>query len=374
MKLLVLNWLDPLNPQSGGAEVHLREIFGRLVKRGHSVTLLCSAWRGSAPRAEVDGIEVHRIAGRHTLSLAAPAYFQRRLWRRHFDLIVEDLNKVPFFSPFWVNAPVALIVHHLFGKTAFREASLPLAAATWMLELPVSRVFRDVPTAAVSKSTEDDLVRRGMPRHRIEIIPNGIDLETLMPGPTADRFPEPTLLYLGRLKRYKRVDLILRALGLLSHRGVQCRLMIAGRGDDGPRLEKLSASLGISDRVAFLGYVPDKEKIALLRRSWLHVLTSPKEGWGIANLEAAACGTPTIASDSPGLRDSVVDGVTGVLVPHANVEVLADRMEYLLADGFLRAEMGVNARRFAEGYSWDASALSMEQFLHRRVVEVSDRW
>ena len=116
MKLLVLNWLDPLNPQSGGAEVHLREIFGRLVKRGHSVTLLCSAWRGSAPRAEVDGIEVHRIAGRHTLSLAAPAYFQCRLWRRHFDLIVEDLNKVPFFSPFWVNAPVALIVHHLFGR------------------------------------------------------------------------------------------------------------------------------------------------------------------------------------------------------------------------------------------------------------------
>ncbi len=374
MKLLVLNWLDPLNPQSGGAEVHLREIFGRLVKRGHSVTLLCSAWRGSAPRAEVDGIEVHRIAGRHTLSLAAPAYFQRRLWRRNFDLIVEDLNKVPFFSPFWVNAPVALIVHHLFGKTAFREASLPLAAATWMLELPVSRVFRDVPTAAVSKSTEDDLVRRGMPRHHIEIIPNGVDLETLVPSPTADRFPEPTLLYLGRLKRYKRVDLILRALALLSHRGVQCRLMIAGRGDHGPRLEKLSASLGIRDRVEFLGYVPEKEKIELLRKSWLHVLTSPKEGWGIANLEAAACGTPTIASDSPGLRDSVVDGVTGLLVPHANVEALAERMEHLLADGLLRAEMGINARRFAEGYSWDASALSMEQFLHRRVVEVSDRW
>ena len=373
MNLLVLNWLDPLNPQSGGAEVHLREIFRRLVQRGHSVTLLCSAWPGSTPSAEVDGIEVHRIAGRYTLSLSAPGYFRRRLQGRRFDLVVEDLNKVPFFSPFWVNAPVALIVHHLFGRTAFREASPPLALATWMLELPVSRVFRDVPTAAVSKSTEEDLIRRGMQKHRIEIIPNGVDLDTLTPGPSADRFSEPTLLYLGRLKRYKRVDLILRAVADLTRRGVTCRLVIAGRGSHGSRLEKLSASLGLTDRVEFLGYVSETDKIELLRRSWVHLLTSPKEGWGIANLEAAACGTPTIASDSPGLRDSVVDGKTGVLVPHADVEALAERIEHLLVDDLVRGQMGLEARRFAERFSWDASAASMEQFLRRRVVEVSDR-
>ena len=373
MNILVLNWLDPLNPQSGGAEVHLREIFRRLVERGHSVTLLCSAWAESPPLAEIDGIEVHRIAGRYTLSLAVPSYFRRRLKRRRFDLVVEDLNKVPFFSPLWANAPVALIVHHLFGTTAFREASPPLALATWMLELPVPRIYRHVPTTVVSKSTREDLVRRGMEKHRIEVIPNGVDFKKLTPIPSGDRFPEPTLLYVGRLKQYKRIDLILRALAVLSHRGIKCKLVITGRGSHGLRLKKLSVSLGIGDRVEFLGYVSETDKIELLQKSWIHLLTSPKEGWGIANIEAAACGTPTIASDSPGLRDSVLDGKSGVLVPHGDVEVLAQRIEDLLADEKLRGQMALEARRFAEGFSWDASALSMEQFLYRRVVGILDR-
>ena len=372
MNILVLNWLDPLNPQSGGAEVHLREIFRRLVKRGHSVTLLCSTWADSPPLAEVDGIEVHRIAGRYSLSLAVPGYFRRQLRRRNFDLIVEDLNKVPFFSPFWANAPVALIVHHLFGTTAFREASPPLALATWMLELPVPRIYRHVPTTAVSKSTREDLVRRGMEKHRIEVIPNGVDLEALTPSLSGERFPEPTLLYVGRLKRYKRIDLILQALAILSQRGINCRLIITGQGSHGLRLKKLSVSLGIADRVEFLGYVSETDKIELFRKSWIHLLTSPKEGWGIANLEAAACGTPTIASDSPGLRDSVLNGKSGILVPHGDVEILAQRIEHLLADKKLRVRMALEARRFAERFSWDVAALSMEQFLYQRVVGIPD--
>ena len=110
-----------------------------------------------------------------------------------------------------------------------------------------------------------------------------------------------------------------------------------------------------------------------LRKGWFHLLTSPKGGWGIANLEAAACGTPTVSSDSPGLRDSVVHGETGYLVPHGSVERLADRMSELLADAALRARMGEAARSFAEGFSWDASAAAMERFLQRRVAEVAER-
>ena len=370
MKILVLNWLDPENPQAGGAEVHLHEIFRRLVAWGHSVTILCSAWPGSGRRTALDGIEVHRVGGRYTLSLVAPVYFRRRLRTERFDVVVEDLNKVPFFSPFWgVGAPVALIVHHLFGTAAFQEASLPVAAATWLLELPVARVFRSVPTVAVSESTAEDLTRRGMPRSGIEIIPNGVDLEVLSPPASGERFAEPTLLYLGRLKRYKRVDLLLRAVAALVGRGTSCRLLVAGRGDDRPRLEALRASLGLERHVEFLGYVSEVEKGELLQKSWINLLTSVKEGWGIANLEAAACGTPTIASDVPGLRDSVVDGQTGFLVPHGNVEILSRRIEELLGDEETRARLGIGARRFAERFGWDASARAMEKFLQERVVE-----
>ena len=364
MKILVLNWLDRENPQSGGAEVHLHEIFRRLVEWGHSVTLLCSAWPGCERRATLDGIDVHRVGGRYTLSLAAPVYFRRRFRTEGFDVVVEDLNKVPFFAPLWgVGASVALIVHHLFGATAFQEASFPVAAATWLLERPVPRVFRSVPTVAVSDSTVEDLVRRGLPRSRIEIIHNGVDLEVLSPLPPEERFPEATLLFLGRLKRYKRVDLLLEAVAALVRRGISCRLLVAGRGDDQPRLEALRKSLNISEHVDFLGFISDAEKRDLLQKGWIHLLTSANEGWGISNLEAAACGTPTIASDVPGLRDSVVDGQTGFLVPHGDVETLSRRIEDLLGDDEKRKRLGVGARSFAEGFGWDASARAMEAFL-----------
>jgi len=369
VKILVLNWLDLENPQSGGAEVHLHEIFSRLVTWGHPVTLLCSAWPGCDRHTNIDGIDVHRVGGRHTLSLAAPAYFKRRLRGEGFDVVVEDLNKVPFFSPFWgVGAPVVLIVHHLFGSAAFREASVPVAAATWLLERPVPYVFRSVPTVAVSESTAADLVRRGMSRSGIEVIPNGVDLEVLSPPAPEERFPEPTLLYLGRLKRYKCIDLLLRAVASLAQRGTSCRLLVAGRGNDRARLEALRDTLGLEDEVEFLGFVSEEKKRELLRKSWINLLTSVKEGWGISNLEAAACGTPTIASDVPGTRDSVVDGQTGLLVPHGDVETLTRRIEELITDEGKRMRLGAGARAFAENFSWDDSARAMERFLLRNAT------
>ena len=370
MKILVLNWQDRENPQAGGAEVHLHEIFRRLVAWGHSVTLLCSAWPGCERRVTLDGIDVHRVGGRYSLSFAAPTYFRRRLRSEGFDVVVEDLNKVPFFSPLWASeAPVALIVHHLFGTAAFKEASFPVAAATWLLERPLPPIFRSVPTAAVSPSTVEDLVQRGIPRRGIEIIPNGVDLEVLSPSVGQEHFPEPTLLYLGRLKRYKRIDLVLRAVASLVQRGISCRFLVAGRGDDQPRLEGLRDSLDITENVEFVGFVSEAEKVELFRKAWINVITSVKEGWGISNLEAAACGTPTIASDVPGLRDSVVDGQTGFLVPHGDVEILIQRIEELLEDEEKRARLGKGARSFAEGFGWEKSARSMERFLQERVVK-----
>jgi glycosyltransferase involved in cell wall biosynthesis len=146
------------------------------------------------------------------------------------------------------------------------------------------------------------------------------------------------------------------------------RLLVAGRGDHQDQLRALTDRLGLQDRVRFLGFVSVEDKIDLFRRSWIHVLTSPKEGWGIANMEAAACGTPTVASDAPGLRESVVAGRTGLLVPHADVEALAGALGRLLDDGELREKMGHEARAFAEGFSWDASADGMERLLHRVVA------
>ena len=363
MKILVLNWQDLANPQSGGAEIHLHEIFGRLAKRGHEVTLLCSGWSGARPRAESTGLQIHRTGRRNTFSLAAPAYYRQNLASELWDVVVEDLNKVPLFTPWWAGRPVVLLVHHLFGATAFREASAPFAAATWLLERPLPAVYRGLPTEAVSESTADDLVARGLHREDIRVIHNGVDLRFFSPAPTVERFSRPTFLYVGRLKRYKRIDLALDALALLRERGVHVALRIAGRGDEESRLRAQVERLGLGDRVEFEGFVTEDRKRELLRQSWGTVLASPKEGWGITNIEAAACGTPAVAADSPGLRESVVHGRTGLLVPYGDAAPLADALASLAADPARVAALGTGARAFAEGFSWDHAADLTEEHL-----------
>ncbi len=358
-----MNWQDRLNPRAGGAEIHLHEVFGRLAARGHHVTLLVSGWPGAPQREIIDGMDVHRTGGRHTFSLAAPAYYRRHLRDLEFDVMVEDLNKVPLFTPLWGRHPLVLLVHHLFGATAFAEASIPFAAATWLLERPLGLFYRRVPAEAVSRSTAEDLVRRGLDPDRIRVIPNGVDLGFYAPDPSVQRFERPAILYLGRLKRYKRVDLVLRAAARLRDDGVEARVIIAGQGDYAPALARLRDKLGLTDLVEMPGFVSEEQKRDLFRRAWVHVLTSPKEGWGITNLEAAACGTPTVASDSPGLRDSVAPGESGFLVPHGDVDALAARLRQLIMDAGLRDRLGRSARTFAERFSWDRAASDTEAHL-----------
>lgn len=363
LNILVVNWQDRLNPNAGGAEEHLHQVFGRLVERGHKVTVLCSDWtRNREPGPiEIDGIEVHRVGGRYSFLIKAPLYFRRHLRQNRWDVVVEDLNKIPMLSPQWARSGQSLVlVHHLFGVTAFHEANIALAATTWLLERLVPFVYRKLPCVAVSESTRQDLGNRGLDAAKIQVIRNGVDLEGL--GPTSTRYPEPTVVYLGRLKRYKRADLILKAIAFLRKQGVRPKVIVAGRGEARPGLEKLGRRLGITDQLHFAGFVPDAKKHELLSRAWVHVLTSPREGWGITSMEASACGTPTVASDSPGLRETVRHEETGLLVSHGNVPELAAALKRAL-DPSNRDKMGFAARQMAENYSWDNVADAFEPLL-----------
>ncbi|UCC23993.1 MAG: glycosyltransferase family 4 protein [Gemmatimonadales bacterium] len=373
MRILVVNWLDLANPQAGGAEIHLHETFGRLAAAGHDVTVLVSGFATGERQVTAGGLEVHRVGSRYSFPLHARRYYRRNLAASGFDVIVEDLNKVPLFTPRWGPTPVVPLVHHLFGWTAFREANPLLAAATVLLEGPIPRYYRGLPMVAVSHSTRDDLVARGLRGDDIAVIPNGVDLDTYRPDPQVRPYAEPTLLYVGRLKRYKRVDLLIRAVAWLRDNESAGRLIVAGKGDYRGALERLVRRLGLTDRVSFTGFVSESEKVDLMRRAWVNLLTSPKEGWGIANLEAAACGTPTVASDAPGLRDSVQDGVTGFLVPHGDVPALAERIQRVLADHELRVRLGRQAVDFASRFSWDATAGAMELVLQGAAVRGEGR-
>jgi glycosyltransferase involved in cell wall biosynthesis len=366
VRILVLNWQDHENPQAGGAELHLREVFSRIVARGHSVDLLCSSWDGAAQRANLDGIDVHRVGTRQTYPFLARGYYTTQLASNNYDVVIEDLNKVPLYTPLWGAKKLVALVHHLFGATVFREAPFPLAAAVWLSEQALGALYRGVPFQAVSVSTADDLVARGIPRGSIRVIYNGVDSARLTPNP-AERSPTPLFIYLGRLKKYKRVDVVIRAFAGLNV--PDATLEIAGTGDHRARLERLVKSLKLADRVKFLGFITEDEKIHLLRRAWASTLASPKEGWGISNLEAAACGTPVIAANSPGIRESVIDGETGFLVPQDDVRAMTAAMRGIVESPALVSSLGAAGRRYAETFNWERAAndtlAHLEQVLAR---------
>lgn len=362
MRLLLVNWQDRENPQAGGAEIHLHEIYGRLAHMGHEVHLLCGGWPGCPPRATLDGISVHRVGTRYTFPFHARRAYAA-LAGAGFDAIVEDINKVPLYSPRWGSTPVIGLVPHLFGGTAFQELPAPLAAIVWLAERPIPRVYAHVPFQVISQSTADDLVDRGIARDRIQVIYCGIDSSHYTPLADA-RSRVPLFAYLGRLKRYKRVDLVIRGFAAMD--APDARLEIAGAGDGRAELERLVASLDLTNRVTFLGRISEEDKLALLRRAWALAFTSPKEGWGITNLEAAACGTPVVASDSPGIRESVRDGETGYLVPHGDTAALAAAMHRLAADRQLVESLGSRGRQFAQTFTWDRAA--KETDAHLRTV------
>ena len=365
MNILVVNWQDITNPLSGGAEVHFHEIFSRIARLGHRVTLCCSTYRGAARREVIDGIEILRCGSRPLFNFVFPFTYLARLRASDFDVVVEDLNKVPFFSPLYVRRPLAGIAHHLFGRSVFRETGLLPAAYVYVMERCALALYRTrIPFMVVSRSTEQEFIANGFPAGRLEVIHNCVDHRRYTVG-DGKKSAGPLAVYFGRLKKYKSVDHFLRALPAVIAAFPALKAVVAGGGDDLGRLREMARGLGIQDAVEFTGYVTEEEKIDLLRRAWFTVSTSLKEGWGLTVIEANACGTPSVAADVPGLRDAVREGVTGLLYPHGDIRALSACMVRLLEDGELRRQLGEGAVRWAATFDWDDAAERTLAFLSR---------
>ena len=353
MKVLAFNWRDPAHPEAGGAELHLSEILTRAVRDGDEVTWLAERFPGSKEEDDYRGIRILRKGSWYNAHLALGDLYRRRLRGERFDLVLEDINKVPFFTPRYVDAPVLAVVPHLFGAAVFQEASPLVGAVVWAHESLIPHVYRGIPFLAISESTRDDLVRRGIPRSSIDVVRCGLDqdaYEVLIPP---ERREEPVIAFVGRLRKYKGAQYLIRALPRVLGRVPSARVEIVGDGPYREALESLARRLGIGDRVAFLGPLPHRGKVEALNRALVAVAPSPKEGWGLTVIEANACGTPVVASRSPGLIESVKDGETGILVPHGDVTALADAIADLLQDRARRLAMAEAGLRWARGFTWE---------------------
>jgi len=368
MRILIVNWQDIKNPQAGGAEVHLHEVFSRIARLGHNVTLFCSSFPGAPPEEDIDGIHIIRKGGRYLFNFRFIFSYLTRLRREEFDILVEDMNKIPFFTPLFVQGPIYGVTHHLFGKSIFLEVNFILATYVYMMERAAVWLYKRlrVPFIVGSPSTERELLEESFDRSYVALINYGVD-HTVHRSNAAQKSATPLIGYFGRLKKYKSVDHLLHAIPTVLSQVPETKLLIVGEGDDRPRLEALTRQLGLGRAVEFTGFVSEEKKVQLLQQMWFKVTTSSKEGWGLTVIEANACGTPVIASNVQGLRDAVQDNETGLLYEYGNVQELAKNVVLLIEDKELRRRLTKNAIKWSKKFDWDKAAQETLTMLRLRV-------
>lgn len=360
LRVLMLNERDLGHPLAGGVEVHLEGIAGRMARdHGVETTVLCAGFRGGAEREVRPGLEVVRIGCSRPEYYARVAGRARSLLRTgSFDLLCENLCKLVFLSPLWAgDVPGLGLVHHLFGTSALRQVALPTALAVLATEAALPLLYRRWPFVAVSPSTREDLVRRGLPREHVRVVTNGLDHALYRPDPGVPSDAEH-VVFVGRVEHYKGVDVLLSAWPEVLRVRPGARLSILGAGTALESMRRRVATDGLRG-VEFHGFVTDEAKVEAMRRARVLVQPSRKEGWGLTVLEANACGTPVVAADVPGLRDSVRDGETGLLVRSADPGALAAAILRLSDDDGLRARLAAGALAWSGRFTWELSAASI---------------
>jgi len=363
------------HPEAGGAEVIIQEVMERIAAQGHDVTLVTGNFPGGKTRDRIGNLDIHRTGNTYNFNLAGPRYFKRHLEAQGFDLVAEDLNKIPFFMPLYTRIPVLAIVPHLFGTTVFQQASIPIASYVYFYERFIPLVYRGCMFSVLSETTRDDLVARGLAPERIRVIHSGMDHELYQPSLMPVRNRPKRLIYLGRLKKYKCIEHPILALPAVLKRVPEAEYWVVGDGDYRDELVRIAKRQGVEDHVRFPGFMGGKDKVRLLQESRLLTYTSPKEGWGLSVIEAGACATPVVASDSPGLRESVVHGKTGYLVRHGDIHDLGEKIVTLLSDDALAQAMAEEGVRWASTFSWERSAEKtlalIEEMLSRPVRSIA---
>jgi len=338
----------------GGAEVFTMEVTTRWVKAGHQVTLFTAAYPNAKSEEVVDGVRIIRSGGRFSVYLQAKKVYLERFRFENFDVIIDEINTRPFFAQKFADngEKVFALIHQLAREYWFYETPFPISYLGYhILENRWLKAFVEVPTVTVSQSTKRDLLNLGF--KRVFTVPEGLNFKSLNQVP--DKMKKPVIVYAGRLKRSKRPDHAIKAFRIIKQKIPEAKLWILGDGSFRKDLKKMAG-----DGVEFFGGLNNVERRNLIKKSWLLVNPSIREGWGLNVTEASALGTPSVAYDVPGLRDSIKDKVTGLLVEEGNIKSLAEVIKQLLQNHDLRSILNSNALKYAQEFSWDKTA---KQFL-----------
>jgi glycosyltransferase involved in cell wall biosynthesis len=351
-RIHVLAWRELADPEAGGSELHAHEVIRRWAAAGLAVTIRTSHVPGMAVHDQRDGYRIIRKAGRYgVFPRAALSAATGRMGPR--DGLVEIWNGVPFLSPVWARCPRVVVLHHVHGPMWKMALGNTLGAAGEVMERRLApRLYRRTRILTLSSSSRDELVDElGFDPDRVQVIPPGIDAR-FRPG--GESSPTPLVVAVGRLVPVKRFDALIRSVAAIHARHPDLQLVIAGEGYERPALEAEIARLGAADWVSLPGRLTDDAVVELYQQAWLVTSASAVEGWGMTLTEAAACGTPAVATRTTGHLDAVVDGTTGLLA--ADDDALSTALDALLTDHARREAMASAALKWSARFSWDATS------------------
>lgn len=367
--VLLLNWRDTGHPDGGGSEVYLQHVADGLAARGRDVTILTARYAGSAPHeVRPSGVRVVRVGGRlGVYPLAALTVLLRRVPRP--DVVIETQNGMPYLAALWARrTPHAVLVHHVHREQWPVVFPPRVARAGWWIESRLApRVNRGRPYVTVSELSRAELVELGVRADQVRVVHNGV-----LPPPAQDvgRTAHPQLLVLGRLVPHKRVEIALSVVERLRPEFPDLRLVVAGRGWWEDELRREVDERGLAGAVELRGFVSDEERHRLYASSWVSLVPSLKEGWGLVVVEAGLHETPSVAFDGAGgVTESIIDGTTGLLAHRDDVDHFVALTRELLLDEGRRTEMGLKAAAFASQFTWPETVAGFDALVDELLAQ-----
>lgn len=359
MRILIFNWRDIQNPKGGGAEILTFEIAKRWVAMGHAVTQFSERFNGSKSEVTLDGVRIIRGGSAQILSFRIPVHIAAFFWylknKNNFDLVIDEIHGIPFFTPFYVRTKKIALICEVADDIWDMVFSFPVNKLGRFIENNYFRFYKKVLFLTISNSTKNDIEKKGIEKDHISVLPMGITAPS-----DIKKYPKekiPTVIFVGRLSPTKGVDDALRAISKLKKRNINCKIWVVGRGEKEfeSYIYKLVQELNIKDRVKFFGFVSEKEKFELMSRAHILVAPSKKEGWGLIVSEASLVGTPAVVYNVSGLKDIVKNNVNGI-ISDINPESLAENIKKLLENNAIYERLRTKAQVQAKNSSWDTTA------------------
>jgi glycosyltransferase involved in cell wall biosynthesis len=348
MRFLMLNWRDPKNPLSGGAERVTLAYLKALAQRGHEVYWFANDFPGAAREEIIEGIKIIRGGGKGTSILAARNWYHRQ---KKFDLVIDQHHGLAWFAPWWAKTHCVAYIHEVLGPIWNSFYAWPLSGIGRWQERWTHWLYRRVPFWTPSESTRKALLAHGV--HAVNVFPNGVDtrpVEALAPKQLESPLQ---LITVSRLAANKRIDHAIKAIEILRQRNIAARLTVVGGGDSEHELKQLAAATGVGSQVEFTGQLTETEKNRRLQHAHFLLHTSVREGWGLNVIEANAMGTPAVVYPVDGLVDSTVHGETGIVTAAETPAALANALAEILKSPETYTRLRMNAWNRSKTFAWN---------------------